>query len=204
MYSLMGLLYSQVLFQACKATILHGISPGARWNMPMFPSCCKCFIPQVKQRYSVSNDRGSQWLLLTEDNLFSCLLSSCSFKAAVTLFWQVYHSPFRSRSVFRMVVFSPWSCEQKTAVMFLNHVSLSYAKTTVAYVYPKFISLPCKVLVLNSYGLSTLQINLTLLQILVRIWPALCFLFGLKYKRSDFQRNVKFVCICTYVFLPKY
>lgn len=147
---------------------------------------------------------GLDDFLLTEDHLCSCLLSSCSFQAAVTLFWQIYHSPVRSLSVFWMVVFSPWSCEQKTAVMFLNHVSLVYAKATVAYVYPKFISLPCKLLVLNSYGLSTVQTNLTLLEILIRIWPALCFSFGLKYNRSDFQRNGKLVCICTYVFLPKY
>lgn len=54
---------------------------------------------------------------------------------------------------------SPWSCEQQTAALFLNHVSLFYAKATVATVYLKFISLPCKLLVLNSYGLSTQELN---------------------------------------------
>lgn len=58
-----------------------------------------------------------------------------------------------------MVVFSPWSCEQQTAALFLNHVSLFYAKATVATVYLKFISLPCKLLVLNSYGLSTQELS---------------------------------------------
>jgi len=87
--------------------------------------------------------------------------------------------------------------------MFLNHVSLFYAKATVACVYPQFVSMPCKLLVLNSCGLSKLPISL-MLQILLRVGPALWFLFDLKYKRSDCQRNVKLTSMSTNVFLPKY
>lgn len=65
-----------------------------------------------------------------------------------------------------------------------------------ACVYLNFTSLAAVVHELYSYGLSTQTINLILLQILLRAWLGLCYLFGLKHKRSDFQRSVC-VCACT-------